>query len=106
MLSGIEIDIDAAQTDRIHLAVQLAHHANGFVQLSIRPDARDFEVFAEQIYLGAMIASAGTERNRNNFLHATPAFRSSAAWRMAAIFSGVIAASKARMSASSKPSSD
>ena len=48
MAPGVEIDVDAAQADRIDVAVELAHHCDRGVELAVRPDARDVELFAQE----------------------------------------------------------
>src|SRR5262249_54758368 len=93
--------------DRVDLSVELANSRNRRVELAVHADTRDVELFAHERDLRAMVAAARPERNRNDSLHgpSTPlgVTRAKAASRVAAIFSGVIAASNARMSASSNP---
>jgi hypothetical protein len=96
----VQVDVDAAEADGVDRAVQLAQSRERAIERSVHALAPHVELFPEQFDARAMIARRRSKRHGNDGLHACNARRAA---RVAAMRSGVIAVSNARMPASVKP---
>lgn len=63
MFPRVQVHVDAAETDRVDLTVEFVNLCNCRVELTVRADTRNVELFTEKRYHGMMIACTTTERN-------------------------------------------
>src|ERR1700682_292048 len=119
--AGIEVDVDAAEPDRVDRAVKFAQRCDGAVERPVESDAANVEGLAKPYGLYPVIARRRSQADRDDFLHcaagrgrfcsmafawplvARSARAARASIRVVAIFSSVTGLSNARIPAKTKP---